>query len=87
VSGDKPATHPMSPPSFRVKLSTVIGTNYEKHDGFVVLHGIDTMSYPALMLSFIPENLNKSVIFIGSKVPIVMIRTDGREGRSGDHVS
>jgi len=57
-------------PSFWVKLATVIEENYEKYDGFVVLHGTDTMSYSASMLSFMLENLNKPVIFTGSQLPM-----------------
>jgi len=66
-------------PSFWVELAGVIGNNYENHDGFVVLHGSDTMAYTASALSFMLENLNKPVIFTGSQLPIGMVRTDGRE--------
>jgi L-asparaginase len=66
-------------PSFWVKLASVIEENYENYDGFVVLHGSDTMAYTASALSFMLENLNKPVIFTGSQLPIGMVRTDGRE--------
>jgi L-asparaginase len=66
-------------PSFWVKLAMVIEENYEKYDGFVVLHGTDTMAYSASMLSFMLENLNKPVIFTGSQLPMGVIRTDGRD--------
>lgn len=66
-------------PSFWTELADVIGKNYENHDGFVVLHGSDTMAYTASALSFMLENLNKPVIFTGSQLPIGMVRTDGRE--------
>jgi len=66
-------------PSFWVKLANVIEENYEKYDGFVVLHGTDTMSYSASMLSFMLENLNKPVIFTGSQLPMGVVRTDGRD--------
>lgn len=66
-------------PSFWVDLATVIEKNYEQYDGFVVLHGSDTMAYTASALSFMLENLNKPVIFTGSQLPIGMVRTDGRE--------
>ncbi len=66
-------------PSFWIKLATVIEDNYEKYDGFVVLHGTDTMSYSASMLSFMLENLNKPVIFTGSQLPMGVVRTDGRD--------
>jgi L-asparaginase len=66
-------------PGFWVKLAEVIETNYEDYDGFVVLHGSDTMAYTASMLSFMLENLNKAVILTGSQLPLGVIRTDGRE--------
>jgi len=66
-------------PGFWVKLAAVIEENYEKYDGFVVLHGTDTMAYSASMLSFMLENLNKPVIFTGSQLPMGVIRTDGRD--------
>ncbi len=66
-------------PSFWVKLATVIEENYDKYDGFVVLHGTDTMSYSASMLSFMLENLDKPVIFTGSQLPMGVVRTDGRD--------
>ena len=66
-------------PSFWVKLATVIEENYEKYDGYVVLHGTDTMSFSASMLSFMLENLNKPVIFTGSQLPMGVVRTDGRD--------
>ncbi len=62
-----------------VELATVIEENYEKYDGFVVLHGSDTMAYTASALSFMLENLNKPVILTGSQLPLGMIRSDGRE--------
>jgi L-asparaginase len=66
-------------PSFWVKLATVIEENYRMYDGFVVLHGTDTMSYSASMLSFMLENLDKPVIFTGSQLPMGVIRSDGRD--------
>jgi L-asparaginase len=66
-------------PQHWVELVTVIGQNYEKYDGFVVLHGSDTMSYTASALSFMLENLNKPVILTGSQLPLGMIRSDGQE--------
>lgn len=66
-------------PRFWAELAEVIETNYEKYDGFVVLHGSDTMAYSASVLSFMLENLNKPVVFTGSQLPMGMIRTDGRE--------
>ncbi len=66
-------------PGLWVKLAEVIEKNYELYDGFVILHGSDTMSYTASALSFMLENLNKPVILTGSQLPLGMIRTDGRE--------
>ena len=66
-------------PSFWIELATIIEENYESFDGFVVLHGSDTMAYTASALSFMLENLNKPVILTGSQLPIGMVRTDGRE--------
>jgi L-asparaginase len=62
-----------------IELATIIEENYEKYDGFIVLHGSDTMAYSASALSFILENLNKPVIFTGSQLPLGVFRTDGRE--------
>lgn len=66
-------------PSFWVKLVEIIEEKYEDYDGFVVLHGSDTMSYTASALSFMLENLNKPVILTGSQLPLGIIRTDGRD--------
>lgn len=62
-----------------VDLARIIRDNYPRYDGFVVLHGTDTMSYTASALSFMLENLAKPVIFTGSQIPIGILRTDGRE--------
>jgi L-asparaginase len=61
------------------KLVEIISDNYEQFDGFVILHGTDTMSYTASALSFMLENLGKPVIMTGSQLPIGMLRTDGKE--------
>ena len=66
-------------PSHWVAMAEVIRSNYEKYDGFVILHGTDTMSYSASALSFMLENLAKPVVFTGSQIPIGRLRTDGRE--------
>lgn len=60
-------------------MAEVIRLNYAKYDGFVVLHGTDTMSYSASALSFMFQNLSKPVVFTGSQIPIGVLRTDGRE--------
>ena len=62
-----------------VTLAELIRENYDRYDGFVVLHGTDTMSYTASALSFMFENLAKPVVFTGSQIPIGVLRTDGRE--------
>ena len=62
-----------------IRLADLIGQQYDKYDGFVVLHGTDTMSYTASALSFLLEALSKPVIITGSQLPLGMIRTDGRE--------
>lgn len=64
---------------FWQELVRIIDENYNKYDGFVVLHGTDTMSYTASAISFMLENLGKPVIFTGSQLPIGMLRTDGKE--------
>jgi L-asparaginase len=66
-------------PAFWVRLSEIIADNYKAYDGFVVLHGTDTMAYSASALSFMLENLEKPVIFTGSQLPIGRLRTDGKE--------
>lgn len=60
-------------------IATIIEENYEACDGFVVLHGSDTMSYSASALSFMLENLAKPVIFTGSQLPVGDLRTDAKE--------
>lgn len=61
------------------KMATIIEENYSEFDGFVVLHGSDTMSYSASALSFMLEDLEKPVIFTGSQLPIGDLRTDAKE--------
>lgn len=62
-----------------VKLANILKDNYDHYDGFVVLHGSDTMSYSASALSFMLENLSKPVVFTGSQLPIGDLRTDAKE--------
>jgi len=61
------------------QLSHSIADHYDQYDGFVVLHGTDTMAYTASALSYMLENLTKPVIFTGSQLPIGQLRTDGKE--------
>ena len=61
------------------KIAQVIYDNYEKYDGFVVLHGTDTMAYTASALSFILDGLDKPVVLTGSQIPLSEIRSDGKD--------
>lgn len=66
-------------PADWLRIAQVIADAYDAYDGFVVLHGTDTMAYTASALSFMLEGLSKPVIFTGSQLPIGMLRTDGKE--------
>ena len=66
-------------PTLWAKLVKIIHYNYNNFDGFVILHGTDTMAYTASALSFMLENLSKPVILTGSQLPIGVLRTDGKE--------
>lgn len=66
-------------PAIWVKIANTIRKNYSKYDGFVILHGTDTMAYTASALSYMFENLDKPIILTGSQLPIGTIRTDGKE--------
>lgn len=66
-------------PEFWAQIVSIIVEKYDYYDGFVVLHGTDTMSYTASALSFMLENLTKPVILTGSQLPIGQLRTDGKE--------
>ena len=66
-------------PKIWIKLAEIIEKHYNDFDGFVILHGTDTMAYTASALSFMLENLRKPVILTGSQLPIGLLRTDGRE--------
>lgn len=66
-------------PEIWIHLAELIEKNYDAYDGFVILHGTDTMSYSASALSFLLENLGKPVVFTGSQLPIGTLRTDGKE--------
>ncbi len=79
VSFDEPIDSSNMNPGHWVKIAELIESNYGDYDGFVVLHGSDTMSYTASALSFMLENLTKPVIFTGSQLPIGDLRTDAKE--------
>lgn len=66
-------------PSDWVELAKWVADHYDRFDGFVILHGTDTMSYTAAALSILLQNLGKPVILTGSQIPMGVIRTDGKE--------
>ena len=66
-------------PSLWKELAELIKDRYDLYDGFIILHGTDTMAYSASALSFMLDSLTKPVIFTGSQLPIGVLRTDGRE--------
>ncbi len=66
-------------PKLWIELTHIIADRYELYDGFVILHGTDTMAYTASALSYTLENLTKPVILTGSQLPIGQLRTDGKE--------
>lgn len=66
-------------PRYWIKMARIIAEHYESYDGFVLLHGTDTMAFTASALSFMLENLAKPVIVTGSQLPIGQLRTDGKE--------
>ena len=79
ISFDKPIDSSNMNIEQWIGIATIIKQNYDAFDGFVVLHGSDTMSYSASALSFMLENLNKPVVFTGSQLPIGDLRTDAKE--------
>ena len=66
-------------PALWVDIANIIEREYNNYDGFVVLHGTDTMAYTASALSFMFKNLGKPVVLTGSQLPLGMLRSDGRE--------
>jgi len=78
-SFDEPIDSSNMNPEYWLQIAGIIEENYETIDGFVVLHGSDTMSYTASALSFMLENLSKPVVFTGSQLPIGDLRTDAKE--------
>lgn len=79
VSFDEPIDSSNMNPAYWVQIAEIIESHYVAFDGFVVLHGSDTMSYTASALSFMLENLAKPVVFTGSQLPIGDLRTDAKE--------
>lgn len=79
ISFDPPIDSSNVEPETWIRLAEMIEQSYNDYDGFVILHGTDTMAYSASALSFLLENLGKPVVFTGSQLPIGIIRTDGKE--------
>ena len=79
ISFEKPIDSSNMNPDKWVQIVSIVEENYNQFDGFVVLHGSDTMSYSASAVSFMLENLAKPVIFTGSQLPIGDLRTDAKE--------
>ena len=79
ISFEKPIDSSNMNPQRWIQIANSIEENYSQFDGFVVLHGSDTMSYSASALSFMLENLSKPVVFTGSQLPIGDLRTDAKE--------
>lgn len=79
VSFEKPVDSSEMDPEKWAQIAQIVSDHYEKFDGFVVLHGSDTMAYTASALSFMLQGLSKPVILTGSQLPIGTIRTDGKE--------
>jgi L-asparaginase len=79
VSFDPPIDSSDIDPETWTRMAEIIEQRYRQFDGFVVLHGTDTMAYSASALSFMLENLSKPVIFTGAQLPIGALRTDGKE--------
>lgn len=78
-SFDPPIDSSDMEPYHWARLVRIVECNYERYDGFVILHGTDTMAYTASAMSFMLENLSKPVILTGSQLPLGMLRTDGKE--------
>ena len=79
ISFEEPIDSSNMNPTYWLRIAGMINEHYNEYDGFVVLHGSDTMSYTASALSFMFENLTKPVIFTGSQLPIGDLRTDAKE--------
>jgi L-asparaginase len=79
ISFEEPIDSSNMNPEEWARMAAIVESNYDEFDGFVVLHGSDTMSYSASALSFMLENLAKPVIFTGSQLPIGDLRTDAKE--------
>ncbi len=79
ISFEKPIDSADLKPDTWVKLAKILKKNHSEFDGFVILHGTDTMAYTASALSFMLQDFYKPVILTGSQLPVEMLRTDGKE--------
>ncbi len=79
ITAEKPLDSTNVKPSDWVDIAALISENYERYDGFVVLHGTDTMAYTASALSFMLQGLEKPIVFTGAQLPLESVRTDARE--------
>lgn len=79
ITFDPPIDSSDMEPELWSRIVSIIEKNYDQYDGFVILHGTDTMSFTASALSFMLEDLMKPVILTGSQLPIGALRTDGKE--------
>ncbi len=79
ISFEEPIDSSNVSPDHWVEISKIIADNYDDQDGFVILHGTDTMAYTASALSFMLEGLNKPVVLTGAQLPISAARSDARE--------
>jgi len=79
VAFDQPIDSANLKPDTWVKLANILLKKYSQYDGFVILHGTDTMAYTSSALSFILQNFNKPIIITGSQLPVETLRTDGKE--------
>lgn len=79
VAFERPIDSSDMTPSDQVRIARIIADHHDRYDGFVVLHGSDTMAYTASALGFLLEGLNKPVVLTGSQLPIGTIRTDAKE--------
>jgi L-asparaginase len=79
ISAEEPIDSSDMHPEKWVVIAQIVRNNYDLYDGFVILHGSDTMAYTASALSFLLENLGKPVILTGSQLPVGMLRSDAQE--------
>lgn len=79
ISFEDPIDSSNMNPEYWIQIADIIESHYKDFDGFVVLHGSDTMSYTASALSFVLENLEKPIVFTGAQLPIGDLRTDAKE--------